>query len=157
MLDPVASEADLPDLVDGFALRDRLVRLAQTVLRADELAVRRCSFGTAEVYLAEVRHGVSELLQLVDHGGWPSVRLVGQDGLDAALVLAQSASLEEQFALRPALAKVVQAGGAPESHLVHLAALIARATGAPIDDGDRFVPRTNTWSTAAPTPESGAR
>ncbi|MFE7525330.1 hypothetical protein ACFU7Y_06375 [Kitasatospora sp. NPDC057542] len=134
----MSGETDLPDLAAGFALRDRLVRLAQAVLRADELAARRPTFGTAEVYLTEVRYGVGELLQIVDCGGWPSFALVGRDGLDAALVIAQAASVEEQVTLRRALATAVHNGCVPEPHLVHLAALIARARGTPIDDADRF-------------------
>ncbi|MFE4512631.1 hypothetical protein ACFRMQ_00325 [Kitasatospora sp. NPDC056783] len=151
------STTDLPDLTDGFALRDRLVRLAQAVLRADELASHRPTFGTAEVYLAEARHGVDELLRIVRDRGWPSVQLVGRDGLDAALVLAQAAGLEVQLRLRPALAGAVHQGGVPESHLVHLTTLIARVTGDPIDDADRLVPRTGTWQGVALPSSLGGR
>ncbi|MFF2618828.1 hypothetical protein [Kitasatospora sp. NPDC058046] len=139
-VEAVCGETDLPDQTDGFALRDRLVRLAQAVLRADELAAHRATFGAAEVYLKEVRYGVGELLQIVDCGGWPSLALVGRDGLDAALIIAKAASVEEQVTLRRALAPAVRNGLVPEPHLVHLAALIARASGTPIDDADRFGP-----------------
>ncbi|MEV7595767.1 hypothetical protein AB0O91_00050 [Kitasatospora sp. NPDC089797] len=156
-MDTVSGETDLPDLTDGFALRDRLVHLAQAVLRADELVSRQPTFGAAEVYLAEARHGVEEFLQSVRRGGWPSVQVVGRDGCDAALILAQSASLEVQLLLRPALARAVHQGGVPESHLVHLATLIARATGVPVDDADRFVPRTTARQGAALDSADGGR
>lgn len=121
-------------------LRDRLVRLAVAMQRKDEVAARLGSFPAAEAYLGDARRAVGELQLVVREHGWPRLNAVGRDGCDAALVIAQAAGLDEQQRLRPALATAVAIGAVPESHLVHLATLIARASGEALTDADRFGP-----------------
>ncbi|MFJ4679021.1 hypothetical protein [Kitasatospora sp. NPDC088783] len=145
MLHPVAAETDLPDLQDGFALRDQLVRLATEVERADALASARDSEGARQVYEVEARHAVRELVEIVGRGGWPRSALVGNAGTAAALTIASHADRDQQVLLLPALRTTVRNGGAPETHQVRLEAMIAAALGASLDDLDLLL---DTWATA---------
>ena len=122
------------ELTLGFVVRAQLVRLASEVQRKEDILARFGGYGAAEAYLTDVRHAVTALIQLVDEHGWPGLDTAGRDGCDAALVIAQAAGLDEQRRLRAALAAAVAAGRLPESHLLHLSTLIARATGTRLDD-----------------------
>ena len=122
------------ELTLDIVVRAQLVRLASEVQRKEDILARFGGYGAAEAYLTDVRHAVAALTQLVDEHGWPGLDTAGRDGCDAALVIAQAAGLDEQRRLRAALARAVAAGRLPESHLLHLSTLIARATGTRLDD-----------------------
>ena len=117
-------------------LRDLLLEL-----QADDIAMRRELIDAGELYqpgyhprMAEVhRRNNAALRQIVERWGWPGIRLVGEDGCEAAWKIAQHAILDQDLQERclELLKDAVQNGDAQPWQLAMLTDRVLMQQGKP--------------------------
>jgi len=99
MLDVVCMKSTLPKKPHNEAIRLELLSMKESDLRMrDDLASKGTLFGDYDAGMEEVhRRNAARLREIVSEFGWPGQTLVGQDGCEAAWMIAQHAVSEPSF------------------------------------------------------------
>jgi len=142
-----------PDAVSGGALRDELLALAAEDLRVRaELAADGSLFGGYHPRMEAVhRENAARLAAVIDRHAWPGAALVGEDGAEAAWLIAQHAIGEPAFQRRclAALQEAAERGDVPRWQPAMLddrirvfeGRLQRYGSSLDVDDEGRLVPR----------------